>query len=491
VDVLLLSRLQFAFTVGFHFIFPAVTIGLALLIAIVETLRWRTNRDVYDRLSIFLIRLFAVTFVIGVASGVVMEFQFGTNWSRFASLVGDIFGAPLAAEGIFAFFLESTFVGLLLFGRQRISSTVRWLAALAISGGTLMSAFWIIVANSWMQTPAGNATFLDTAGHVQKIELNNVWAAIFNPSTLPRFFHTVSACAVVGAFLVMGIGALYVLRRRHLDVAAVALRIGIPLALAGAVLMFVTGDIQTREVAAHQPVKFAAMEGVFRTARGVELTIISLPPSESDQHPLGIGIPKGLSLLQTGDADGEIAGLIDLTTDSNHPDGNPDDWPNVALTFIAFHSMVGLGSLMLLLMAFGVFYLLRRSIETHTTWLRLAVLFIPAPILAVELGWMTTEVGRQPWLVHGILRTSDGVSRGISATDVWISLIGVVLLYSLLFVLWLYVMAKEIRHGPDPAPAPSETTMAGPPVPPAAAPAGRASTRPRTAGKSPQNQGGR
>jgi cytochrome d ubiquinol oxidase subunit I len=452
VDVVLLSRLQFAFTVAFHFIFPAITIGLAGLIAITETLRWRTNRDVYDRLAVFLTKLFAVTFVIGVVSGVVMEFQFGTNWSRFSGLVGDIFGAPLAAEGIFAFFLESAFVGLILFGRKRISSTVRWLAAVAVCLGTLMSAFWIIVANSWMHTPAGYATFVDSSGILQKVELTSFWAAVFNPSTLPRFFHTVASCGVVGAFLVMGIGAFYVLRRRHLDVAGVALRMGIVVAFVGSVLMFVTGDLQTREVAVYQPVKFAAMEGVFETVRGVELTIISLPPSETDQHPIGIGIPKGLSLLMSGDANGEIAGLKNLTADPAHPDGDSSLWPPVAPTFMSFHVMVGLGALMLLLMVFGAFYMLRRTLETHRTWLRLAVLAIPLPIIAVELGWMTAEVGRQPWLIQGLLKTNDGVSPGVSAADVWISLIGVFLLYSLLFVLWLRTMVKEVVRGPEPAP---------------------------------------
>jgi cytochrome d ubiquinol oxidase subunit I len=468
-DVVLLSRLQFAFTIGFHFIFPAVTIGLAGLIAVTETARWRTNKDVYDRLAVFLTRLFAVTFVIGVVSGVVMEFQFGTNWSRFAGFVGDIFGAPLAAEGIFAFFLESAFVGLILFGRHRISSTVRWLAALMVCLGTLTSAFWILVANSWMHTPAGYVEV--GSGSAQKVELNDVWAAIFNPSVLPRFFHTVSACAVVGAFLVLGIGAFYVLRRRHLDVARVALRMGIGVAFVGSVLMFISGDFQTREVADHQPAKFAAMEGVYDTGEGVDMTIISMPPDENNPEPPGIRIGKGLSLLLTGNPDGKIVGLREAT------DNDPSLWPPVALTFTSFHLMVGLGTLMLLLMAFGLFYWLRRSIETHATWLRLAVLSIPLPIIAVELGWMTTEVGRQPWIVQGLLKTSDATSPGVSAADVRVSLIGVAVLYSVLFGLWIYTMAKEIRHGPEPAAAAAE-----------AAPG----TRPaKPAGRKPKSQGGR
>ena len=451
MDVAALSRIQFAFTVGFHFIYPAITIGLATVIAIVETFRWRTRKDVYDRLSIFLIELFAVTFVVGVVSGLVMEFEFGTNWSRFSSMVGYIFGAPLAAEGIFAFFHESAFVGLLLFGRNRISSGVRWLASIVVCGGTLLSAFFIIVANSWMQTPSGYTEVTDGAGNLQRFQLNDVLAAVFNPSTLTRFVHTVSACACVGAFLVMGIGAFYVLRKRHLDVAGVALRIGVVLAFVGSALMFVTGDNQSREVATNQPVKFAAMEGVMTTSGGVELTIISIPPSAENPHPIGIAIPNGLSLMQTFNANGVIPGIENLTADPSHPNGDTSLWPNLPMTFLGFHMMVGIGSLMMLLMLFGAFFLIRRSIDKHRWWLFLAVCAIPLPIVAVELGWMTAEVGRQPWIVQGLVKTNAVVSSGLPAEDVLISLIGVILLYALLFCLWLYILVKEIRRGPAPA----------------------------------------
>jgi cytochrome d ubiquinol oxidase subunit I len=442
VDVVELSRLQFALTVGFHFIFPSVTIGLAGLIAIVETLRWRTGDNMYDRLSVFMTKLFAVTFVIGIVSGIVMEFQFGTNWSRFATFVGDIFGAPLAAEGIFAFFLESAFVGIVLFGRNRVSSTVRWVAALLVMFGTLMSAFWILAANSWQHTPAGYR--IVTQNGVDKAEMVDFWGAMFNPSTLPRFFHTVSACYVVGAFFLMGIAAWYVLRGRHLDVSRFALRLGMIVAALGSVLMFVSGDIQTREVATNQPAKFAAMEGVFETSRGVDMTILSLPPSQTGPADgPAVVISKGLSFLSTGDPNGEIRGLNET---------DPSLWPPVMMTFVGFHTMMGIGILLLLLMIFGSYYLWRGQIEIHTTWLRFAVLAIPLPILAVEFGWMTTEVGRQPWLVQGLLKTVDGVSPGISAGDVWVSLWSVVVLYVLLALLWLYTLGKEIAHGPDPAP---------------------------------------
>ena len=447
MDVVQLSRIQFALTISFHFIFPSITIGLAGLIAMTETLRWRTKREVYDRMSVFLTKLFAVTFVIGVVSGIVMEFQFGTNWSTFSGYVGDIFGAPLAAEGVFAFFLESAFVGLILFGRDRVSSTVRWVAGLLVAFGTLMSAFWILMANSFMQTPAGYSCSPDPAcgPTTTKLVLTDFWAAVFNPSTLERFFHTVSACYVAGSFFLMGIAAWYVLRNRHLDVARLSLRMAIVIAFVGSGLMFVSGDLQTREVQANQPLKFAAMEGICKTENGAALTIIAVPPGQDcTANASGIAVPNGLSAMSDLDPNGQIKGL-DQESDTSL-------WPPVATIFVGFHLMVAVGSLMLLLMLIGVFFLWRRSVETHRWWLRAAVLAIPLPILAIELGWMVAEVGRQPWIVQGLMKTAAGVSPGVSSTDVAVTLVGILILYALLFSLWLYSLGKEIARGPEPAP---------------------------------------
>jgi cytochrome d ubiquinol oxidase subunit I len=440
VDVLTLSRIQFALTISFHFIFPAVTIGLAGFIAIVETFRWWTKEDVYDRLAVFLAKLFAVTFVIGVVSGIVMEFEFGTNWSRFSGYVGDIFGAPLAAEGVFAFFLESAFVGIVLFGRDRVSSTVRWISGLMVFLGTTLSAFWILAANSWMQTPDGFKIVTDANG-VPKAQLVDFFKATLNPSTLARFAHTVSACWVAGAFFLMGISAWYILRGRHSDVTRFALRLSVVVAFLGAGAMFGTGDLQTREVQANQPLKFAAMEGICKTEQGAALTIIAIPPSQAcTSNASGIGIPNGLSAMSTFDFNGQIKGL----------DQEPDTslWPPIATTFMSFHLMVALGAAMMLLMLIGAFYLLRGSLEKKRWWLKLAVLAIPVPIAAVELGWMTAEVGRQPWIVQGLLKTSEGTSPAVTGGDIVISLVGILLLYGLLFALWIYSLAKEIRRGP-------------------------------------------
>ncbi len=448
MDVVQLSRLQFALTISFHFIFPSITIGLAGLIAVTETFRWYTKREVYDRMSVFLTKLFAVTFVIGVVSGVVMEFQFGTNWSTFSAYVGDIFGAPLAAEGVFAFFLESAFVGLVLFGRDRISSTVRWIAGLLVAFATLLSAFWILVANSFMQTPAGYTCSPDPAcgPSTTKLVLTDFWAAVFNPSTLPRFFHTVAACYVAGAFFLVGVAAWYLLRQRHLDIARLSMTMGIIVAFLGSGAMFASGDLQTREVATYQPLKFAAMEGVCTTGSSVELAIFGLPPSQDcTTGALTVGVPAGLSLMMNLNPNSTIKGL----------DQQPDQslWPPVAAPFIGFHTMVGLGALMMLIMTLGGFFLLKRSVEKHRWWLKLAVLAVPLPLLAIEIGWMVAEVGRQPWIVQGLMKTTAGVSPGVSSTDVAISIIGIVLLYALLFGLWLYSLGKEIRRGPEPAPS--------------------------------------
>jgi cytochrome bd ubiquinol oxidase subunit I len=449
VDVVQLSRLQFALTISFHFIFPSITIGLAGLIAVTETFRWWTKREVYDRMAVFLTKLFAITFVIGVVSGVVMEFEFGTNWAAFSGYVGDIFGAPLAAEGILAFFLESAFVGLILFGRDRISSTVRWLAGLLVAFGTVLSAFWILVANSFMQTPAGYTCYPDPAcgPTTTKLVLTDFMAAVFNPSTVARMIHTVSACYVVGAFFLTGIAAWYVLRGRNLDVARLSLRLGVVAAFLFSASMFGSGDMQTREVAANQPLKFAAMEGICKTEGGVALTIVAVPPSQAcPANATGIALPNGLSLMMNFDPNSQVKGL----------DQQPDRslWPPVAETFLSFHMMVALGGLMLLLMTIGGFFLLRGSLEKHRWWLWAAVLAIPIPIVAVELGWMVAEVGRQPWIVYGLMMTSAGISPGVTATDVWISLGAIFVVYGLLFFLWIYSLRKEILRGPGDGPVP-------------------------------------
>jgi cytochrome d ubiquinol oxidase subunit I len=435
MDVVWLARLQFSLTIMFHFLFPPITIGLAFLILLFETARWRTGKDVYRRASDFWLHLLAVTFVVGVATGIVMEFEFGTNWAAFSRFAGDIFGAPLAVEGLFAFFLESFFIGLLIFGRKRLSSFVRWFASLMVALGTSISAFAIIVVNSWMQTPAGYRLANGRA------ELTDIAAAVFNPSTWPRYLHTMTACWTMGAFLMAGIAAWYYLKGRRSDVARVSLKLGTVLAFIGLVLNVATGDHHAKQVASTQPVKFAAMEGLFDTQRGAPLVVFMLPPTQ--EGPRGgpaILIPKAASILAFGDPDAEVKGL------RAYP---PTDWPPLAVTFSAFHIMVAIGGLMLLIALLGLWLLWRGKLEEARWWQHLAFWSIPLPMVAIQLGWMTAEVGRQPWIVQGLMRTRDAVSKVVNGPELVFSIVLFSVIYLVLGALWLFLMRREILHGPQ------------------------------------------
>jgi len=457
LDVEQLARIQFAVTIAFHFFFPSISIGLGALIVILETLRVRNVRgrgETYDRAATFWTRIFALTFAVGVATGIVMEFQFGTNWAEYSTFVGDIFGAPLAAEGILAFFLESTFLGVLLFGRDRLGSRVRWFAALMVSLGTLLSAVWIIIANSWMQTPAG---FEIVDGRAR---LTDFFAVALNDSTIPRYLHTVAAALTAGAFVALGVSAWYVLRRRHLSVARAVLPVALLMAFLGAGGMFATGDMSARQVAVTQPAKFAGIMGIYSTTAGAPLTIWALPPSQDPAAaPQGpeLEVARLLSFMTFGDWNAPVVGLEAFPA---------ADWPPIALSFLAYHNMVLLGSFMLLVMAFGAFYLWRGSVFRRPSWLKLAVLATPLPIIAIQLGWATAEVGRQPWIVYGVMRTADGVSRAVPAEQVALSLGLLVGVYTLLGGVWLFVVRRELGHGPAPAPeGTDEATMDELPAP--------------------------
>lgn len=436
MDVVWLARLQFAMTVMFHFLFPPITIGLALLIAAIETARWRTGADLYRRMSDFWLRILAVTFAIGVATGIVMEFQFGTNWASYSRFVGDIFGAPLAAEGVLAFFLESGFLGLLLFGRKKISSFVRWLAAVMVCLGATLSAFWIIVANSWMQTPAGYRIVDGRA------ELTDFWAAVFNPSTIQRYTHTVASAWVSGAFLMAAISAWYFLRGRGTDVARASLKLGVVAALVSTVLVFATGDRHARQVAATQPAKFAAMEGLYSTEEGAPLILFSLPPSQQGRRDAPeLVITNLTSFLAFGNFQAPVRGLREFPR---------DEWPPVAVTFLSFHNMVILGNLMLLVAAIGVFQMWRRRIETSRMLLRaLFWVGLLVPTAAIQLGWMAAEAGRQPWIVYGLMKTRDGVSKIVIAPEVLTSIVLFGVIYLLLGMTWIHLLRREVIHGPE------------------------------------------
>jgi len=436
MDPILLARVQFALTVSFHFIFPSITIGLGLVVAILEVARWRTRRDVWDRAARFWTRLFALTFVVGVATGIVMEFQFGTNWSRYSTFVGDIFGSPLAAEAILAFFLESSFLGLLLFGRDRISSGLRATAAVLVAFGAAMSGFWIIVANSWMQTPAGYEIQGDRA------VLTDFFAALFNPSVLPRFAHTIASSWALAGFVVLAVSAWYVRHGRAGDVARLGLRVGLIVAIVGTVAVIGAGDRHARQVAETQPAKFAAMQGLYATTAGAPLVIWSLPPAQNPADAItgpAVEITHLLSFLTFGNFQAAITGL----------DAFPaSDWPPVAVTFLSYHNMVGLGTLMGLVLAIGAWLLWRRRLEASPRWLQAATWAFLMPFAAIQLGWATAEIGRQPWIVYGLMRTGDATSPVVSAPEILFSIVLFSAVYLLLAALWLFLLRRAIVEGP-------------------------------------------
>jgi cytochrome d ubiquinol oxidase subunit I len=450
LDPVLLARLQFALTIGFHFIFPSITIGLAWLLVIAEGIGWRRNSDPWRRLGRFFGGLFAITFAVGVATGIVMEFQFGTNWASYSSFVGDIFGAPLAAEGVFAFFLESSFLGLYLFGRGRVSPGVHWFSILMVAVGATISAFWIIVANSWQQTPAGFAVVGGRA------ELTDFAAAVWNPSTLPRYFHTLVATLITGAFFMGGVAAWMVLKGRDLDVAGRALELAVVFGFCASLLaLFPTGHSHAMQVARTQPEKFAAIEGYYQPEERPPLVIFGLPATDPPRLRARIGIPGMLGWLAHGDPEAAVKALGEFPADEV-PRG-AELW----LSFVSFHNMVLLGMFFIGMTGLGVLLLWRkRALDTRSFvsrwWLRLMVLSLPLPVAACELGWITAEVGRQPWVVYGVLRTKEAASVSVGAGEILFSLILFGLIYLVLGGLWLFLLARKIGAGPRPAPAAKE-----------------------------------
>ncbi|NYE57826.1 cytochrome ubiquinol oxidase subunit I [Carboxydothermus ferrireducens] len=429
MDLTALSRLQFTVTAIFHFFYVPLTLGLAVLIAYMEYKYWRTNDEVWDKMARFWTKLFAINFAVGVASGITMEFQFGTNWADYSRFVGDIFGAPLAAEGVFAFFLESTFIGLLLFGRDKISRGMRFLSAVLVAFGTNLSAFWIIAANSWQQTPAG-----------YKLEggraiLTSFKEAVFSPSTLPRFLHTLDGAYVTAAFFVMGISAYYLLRKKNVEIARPSLRVGIIFGLIFALLQIYFGDIHAKQVAVTQPAKLAAFEGLWETQEKAPLLILGWPDTKNEKNVFEIGVPGLLSYLAHGDVNQPVKGIKEFPREERPP---------ILPTFLSFHLMVGLGILMALALLWAVVELIRGKIYNNRLLLKLLLYFIPLPYIANELGWITAEVGRQPWIVYGLLKTSDAVSKLDPGQLVLTNLLFIAV-YLFLGGLMLYLMVRTVK----------------------------------------------
>ncbi len=441
MDAVLLARIQFGMTVGFHFLFPPLTIGLAWLIVWLMS-RYRRSGAESDRLlARFWIKLFAISFAVGVATGITMEFQFGTNWATYSRYVGDIFGAPLAAEAVLAFFLESVFLGVLLFGWTRVSRGVHWFASLMVAVGSTLSAFWIIVADSWMQTPAGYT--VNPLHH--RAELTNFWAAVFNPSTLPRFLHTLDASLLTGAFFMLGISAWFLLRNRYVEESRRTLTLALIVAFVASLAELGLGHLHAVQVARTQPIKLATYEALFTTQRRAPLLLFGIPDGRQNTVHAAIRWPAGLSLLVGLDANTMVQGL-----DAIKP---PDSRPPLAMTFYSFHLMVVIGLYFILFTAIGMLLLWRKQLFTDRLFLRLACWTIPLPFIASELGWIAAEVGRQPWIVYQhLLLTRDAVSVTVPAWQILASICMFTLLYAILLYSWLRLLRLTIARGPGEQP---------------------------------------
>ncbi len=433
MSALLLSRIQFAFTVGFHFLFPAMTLGTSLIILLSETIYLIKKDETFKKISDFLVRLLGLIFVMGAATGIVMEFSFGTNWSGYSRAVGDVFGPILAAEGVIAFFLESVFLGVLIFARDKVSPKVYWLSALLVFVGGHLSAFWIVVANSWMQTPAGYA--INEAG---KINLINFTGAVFNPSTIIRFCHTVMASWITGAVMAAGIAGYYVRKGLHGQKARTMLKIGIILFAITPLLQLATGHIHAIEVINMQPEKAAAFEGHFYTAKGVPLYAVGFV-DEQNEKTYGIYAPKALSFLYDFDWNSEIKGLKAFPK---------ENWPPVNFVFQVYHIMAGIGMLLIAFGLLGAYLLWTEKIYENKLYLSTLPFLIPLPHIAHETGWIAAEVGRQPWIIYKLMKTADAASVVVSAGDIAFSLLMFLLIYLLMAVMFIKLFIKIVQKGP-------------------------------------------
>jgi len=439
MDVLWLSRLQFAFTIAFHYLFPPLSIGLGVLLVVIEGLWLKTKNPLYHQMARFWTKVFALTFAIGVATGLVMEFEFGTNWATYSRYVGDVFGSALAAEGIFAFFLESGFLAVLLFGWDKVGPRVHFLATCMVAFGAHFSAIWIVVANSWMQTPAG--FHIVGEGLAARAEITDFWAMVFNPSAMDRLSHTLAGAWQAGAWLMVSVGAYYLLRRRHRDFALASVKLGLGFALVAALFSLVTGHASARGVTRNQPAKLAAFEGLWETTPQAPLHVVGWV-DEKNERTHGPAMSGLLSWLAYGDADRPVTGLKEI------PRG---ERPPVNFTFQLFHLMVTVGFAMIGLAAWAVVTLWRGRLEESRLLLWLLTLSVLGPQIANQAGWWAAEVGRQPWIVYRLLRTSDALSKVVTAHQVAASMIMFMLVYLLLFAVFIYLLNDKIRHGPDDA----------------------------------------
>ena len=432
MDLVTLSRLQFAATTMFHFLFVPLTLGLSIIIAYMETRYVQTGDETYLEMTKFWAKLFLINFAVGVVTGITLEFQFGTNWSRYSAYVGDVFGSLLAIEATATFFLESTFIGVWIFGWKKLSKKahagVMWLVAI----GSNLSAVWILIANAWMQSPVG---FTIRNGRAEMVDFG---AVISQPFAIYKILHTLSSALVLASFFIMGISAYHLLKNHHKEFFTKSFRTGLGFGLIFSLVVFILGDMNGVMVAEKQPAKLAAMESLWETTDMAPVYLFAWPDPENEKNAVEFGaIPGLLSFLVKHDINAVVPGLKDFPKDERPP---------VLITSFAFKGMVGLGTIFILLTVFGWFK--RKNLLENPLYLKAMLFAIPLPYLAIQLGWIVTEIGRQPWIVYGVVRTADGASP-VAVSQVAVSLVAFILVYSVLGAAGFYLMFQKAKKGPD------------------------------------------
>ena len=437
-DALFLHRIHFAFTITFHYLFPQLTMGLAPLIVVLKTLAIRTGNEAYNESARFWTKIFGINFALGVVTGIPMEFQVGTNWAQFSRLTGGVIGQPLAMEGTFSFFLESAFLGLFLYGEKRLGKWGHWWAGFLVFLGSWISGFFIIVADAWMQHPVAY-TRLSNGG----FSVSSFWGLLTNPWALIQYAHNMSGAVVTGAFVMAGVGAFYLLDQRFVENGRIFLRVGVVAGIAASLWqVFPSGDLHGKYMVRHQPVTTAAMEGLFKSQTGAPIVILGQPDEEHQRIDNPILVNKVLSFLAYGTTTAEVHGLNEFSK---------DQWPtNIPLLYFSYHVMVGLGTIFIAVMVLAALTLWRGKLYASRGILWALMACVPLPYIANTAGWMTAELGRQPWLIYGLMRTAHGVSPQVGAGNAWFTLIGFMGLYTVLGILWLFLVYREIEDGPEP-----------------------------------------
>ncbi len=437
MDLEILARIQFAFTIAFHYIYPPLSIGIGLIMVVMEGLYLKTGNKEYEVLTRFWLKIFAITFGIGVATGIIMEFEFGTNWAVYSKYVGDIFGSALAAEGLFAFGLESTFLGILLFGWNRVSPRVHFISTLGVFLGSMFSAVWIVVANSWQQTPAGY--HIVGEGLSARAEVTDFWAMVFNPSSVDRIIHVWQGAFLAGAFLVLSVHAYYLYKGRYIVISKKAFKIALSVATIISLTQLLSGHSSADGVAVNQPAKLAAMEGHYEKSAPADLYLFGWVDNET-QEVSGIGLPGGLSFLVHQNFDAPITGL------NAFPEEDRPSQVNAVFQF--YHIMISIGMFLIALTLYACYLWWKGKLFDKKWLLRIFIFSAILPQIANQVGWFAAEMGRQPWVVYGHLKTSEAFSQEVSANQILFSLILFLVVYAILFLLFLYSLNKKIKHGP-------------------------------------------